>query len=117
MDREGISSRCKHRVFEKEHHAWQHGAEADDQEIYRRRKRLAWALGEDSQSFFDGPGLELLPGIPDDVTLFDIATRLPWRTFHGLSSVGRRWQLVIESHEVRTARVHAHSTETLLSTY
>jgi hypothetical protein len=57
---------------------------------------------------------QLLQGIPDEVTLDHICTRLPWRTFHILSSVSHAWRQAIGTRQVHRARVHAHSTETLV---
>lgn len=57
---------------------------------------------------------ELLPGIPNEITLNHIVTKLPyWRDFHILPSVSRSWLQAIRSHQVYDARVGSHSTETL----
>ncbi|CAM6121921.1 unnamed protein product [Calypogeia fissa] len=55
----------------------------------------------------------LLPGIPDNITL-NLMPKLPWRSFHILSSVSPRWLEAIRSRRVYDARVRSCSTETLI---
>lgn len=57
---------------------------------------------------------ELLPGIPNDVSLDEIATKLPWRDIALLSSLSPSWQRVIESQLVYNARIRCHSLETFV---
>ncbi|CAM6122969.1 unnamed protein product [Calypogeia fissa] len=57
---------------------------------------------------------ELLPGIPNEVTLSKISAKLSWRDFYTLSSVSRVWCHAIRSRQVYNARVLHHSTETLV---
>ncbi|CAM6118741.1 unnamed protein product [Calypogeia fissa] len=60
------------------------------------------------------PRLEnLLPGIPNELTLKEISTKLSWKDFHVLSSVSRGWRHAIQSREVYNARVRSQTRETL----
>ncbi|CAM6104497.1 unnamed protein product [Calypogeia fissa] len=43
---------------------------------------------------------DLVPGIPNDVTLNQITTKLLWRDFYILSSVSRAWCHAIRSRQV-----------------
>lgn len=56
---------------------------------------------------------ELLPGIPNDITLEMIIPKTPWRTLQVMSSVSRVWQHAIESRQAYDAPVRSHSTEEL----
>ncbi|CAM6118739.1 unnamed protein product [Calypogeia fissa] len=55
----------------------------------------------------------LLPGIPNELTLKEISTKLSWKDFHVLSSVSRGWRHAIQSREVYNARVRSQTRETL----
>ncbi|CAM6101022.1 unnamed protein product [Calypogeia fissa] len=55
----------------------------------------------------------LLPGIPNELTLKEISTKLSWKDFHVLSSVSRGWRHAIRSREVYNARVRSQTRETL----
>ncbi|CAM6084404.1 unnamed protein product [Calypogeia fissa] len=57
---------------------------------------------------------QLLPGIHNEITLQKISTKLPWITFHILSSVSRAWRAAVRSREILDARVRSHSTDTLV---
>jgi hypothetical protein len=57
----------------------------------------------------------LLPGVPDEITLNHILTKLPWRTVYALASLGRAWRSALRSGDVHDARVRANSTQTLVS--
>lgn len=57
---------------------------------------------------------ELFPGIPNEVTLDHIVTKLSWNTVRSLSSVSRAWQQAIHNRQVYDARVHLNSTEPVL---
>ncbi|CAM6120784.1 unnamed protein product [Calypogeia fissa] len=63
---------------------------------------------------FSANGEELIPGIPNEVTLDHIVTKIPWRVFHILSSVSPVWLHAIRSRQVHDARVRSHSAETLI---
>lgn len=54
---------------------------------------------------------QLLPGIPNDITLDHICPKLPWRAFRILSPVSRAWRKQIQDYELYDARVRSHSTE------
>ncbi|CAM6100629.1 unnamed protein product [Calypogeia fissa] len=63
---------------------------------------------------FSANGEELIPGIPNEITLDHIVTKIPWRVFHILSSVSPVWLHAIRSRQVHDARVRSHSAETLI---
>ncbi|CAM6110051.1 unnamed protein product [Calypogeia fissa] len=57
---------------------------------------------------------ELLPGIPDEITLGLIVPKLAWGEFHkSLSSVSRAWLTAVRSHRIHDARVRLCSTNML----
>lgn len=58
---------------------------------------------------------QLLPGIPNELTLDHIASKLSWRAIHTLPSVSRAWQLAIQNRQVYNARVRFNSTTTLVA--
>ncbi|CAM6087930.1 unnamed protein product [Calypogeia fissa] len=66
---------------------------------------------QESSSFTEQ---QLLPGIPDQITISHITPKLPWRTINILSSVSYSWRQAIHSREVYRSRVSSNSTETLL---
>ncbi|CAM6118531.1 unnamed protein product [Calypogeia fissa] len=55
----------------------------------------------------------LLPGIPNEIALREISTKLSWKDFHVLSSVSHGRHHAIQSREVYNARVHSQTRETL----
>ncbi|CAM6085047.1 unnamed protein product [Calypogeia fissa] len=57
---------------------------------------------------------QLLPGIPDMITLDQICTKLPWMALYALSSVSPAWRQAVRSHLVYNARVFTHSTDTVV---
>ncbi|CAM6087230.1 unnamed protein product [Calypogeia fissa] len=60
---------------------------------------------------------QLLPGLPDDITLGKISPKLPWKTLYTLSSVSRGWSDAIRSRKVYNARVQSGSMETLVAVF
>ncbi|CAM6130033.1 unnamed protein product [Calypogeia fissa] len=56
---------------------------------------------------------DLLPGIRNELTLKEIATKLSWKDFHVLSSVSRGWRHAIRSREVYNERVRWQTRETV----
>ncbi|CAM6084307.1 unnamed protein product [Calypogeia fissa] len=54
---------------------------------------------------------ELLPGIPDDIALDEIAVKLPANDVATLSSISQRWRQEITERVVYDARVRYRSTE------
>lgn len=80
---------------------------------WSERNRYGGALDEIP---WDGtPKQSLLPGVPDEITLNHILTKLPWRNVYGLASLGRAWRLALRSRDVHDARVRANSTQTLVA--
>lgn len=69
------------------------------------QKRLKFAI--------DGEQ-ELLPGIPNDITMDLITPKLWWRDLPVLSSVSPNWRRVNESRQVYDARMRFESSETLV---
>ncbi|CAM6100817.1 unnamed protein product [Calypogeia fissa] len=59
-------------------------------------------------------GGQLLPGIPNRITLEHICTKLPWKAFCILSSVSPTWWQAIHDRSVYNTRVQCSSTDTLL---
>lgn len=57
---------------------------------------------------------QLLPGIPDEITLNKICTKLPWRAVYILSFVSPVWQRATRSRQVYEVRVRSQATETLV---
>ncbi|CAM6120042.1 unnamed protein product [Calypogeia fissa] len=57
---------------------------------------------------------QLLPGIPDEVTLKRISPKVPWKDLHILSGVSRGWRQSIQSRLVYDSRIRASSTDTLV---
>lgn len=57
---------------------------------------------------------QLLPGIPDEIVVDHINTKLPWTELYVLSSVSPRWKQAMESHRVLAVRVHCPSAETVV---
>ncbi|CAM6115371.1 unnamed protein product [Calypogeia fissa] len=57
---------------------------------------------------------QLLPGISNEITLHKISKKLPWNTFHTLTSVSRAWRAAVRSREMFDARIRSHSTDTLV---
>ncbi|CAM6081578.1 unnamed protein product [Calypogeia fissa] len=57
---------------------------------------------------------ELLPGIPEDIVLEEIAVNLPSRDVATLSVLSHRWHQAVQDREVYDARVRHHSTEPYL---
>ncbi|CAM6090925.1 unnamed protein product [Calypogeia fissa] len=55
----------------------------------------------------------LLPGIPDRVTIEGILTKTSWRTLCTLAAVNRAWRRAIQSRRVYRARNYINSTKTL----
>lgn len=76
---------------------------------YHRKQRRANAVRVEEYNE------DLVPGLPNAITLDLIVPKLPWRAFHRLSSVSRCWRDVIRSRQVYDARVRSHSTETLVA--
>ncbi|CAM6095294.1 unnamed protein product [Calypogeia fissa] len=66
-----------------------------------------------SESSEEG-GEQLIPRLPDEITLDKIAPKLSWIDFRSLALVSRAWLHAIRSHQVYEARVRAHSTETFV---
>ena len=60
---------------------------------------------------YDEHSEDLLPGLPNVITMDLIVPKLPWRAFHILSSVRRCWRHAIRSHQVYDARVRFRSTD------
>ncbi|CAM6107059.1 unnamed protein product [Calypogeia fissa] len=58
---------------------------------------------------------QLLPGIPDEITLGHVVPKLPWRASYILVSVSRRWQQAVRSGRVYDARIRSSATETLVA--
>lgn len=56
-------------------------------------------------------GDQLLPGVPDEITLDHITSKVPWSVCCVLSSVTRGWRHAVRTRQVYDARVRAHSTE------
>ncbi|CAM6127917.1 unnamed protein product [Calypogeia fissa] len=54
---------------------------------------------------------ELIPGLPTDLTLQQIATKLSWGDIQVLSSVSLGWRRVIQSRQVYNARVTCNSNK------
>ncbi|CAM6088001.1 unnamed protein product [Calypogeia fissa] len=59
-------------------------------------------------------GQQLLPGVPNEITLDRITPKLPWRALHVLSSVSRSWLHAIRTHQVYNARIRSQAVETLI---
>lgn len=57
---------------------------------------------------------QLLPGVPNEITLDQITPRLPWRALPMLSSVSRSWLHTIRTHQVYNARIRSQAVETLV---
>jgi hypothetical protein len=49
----------------------------------------------------------LIPGLPNEITIFDILTKLPSRYLFLLASLSTCWQQAMSSKEVRDARIRA----------
>ncbi|BBN16008.1 hypothetical protein MPTK1_7g02760 [Marchantia polymorpha subsp. ruderalis] len=58
----------------------------------------------------------LFPGIPDDIAIEHILTKVTWKSLCMLSTVSRGWRLAIQSRQVHRARMRNNSTRTLVST-
>lgn len=56
---------------------------------------------------------QLLPGIPNEITLALITPKLHWTAVISLPSISRAWQRAIQTREVYAARVQAKAIETL----
>ncbi|CAM6127920.1 unnamed protein product [Calypogeia fissa] len=56
----------------------------------------------------------LIPGIPNDITLQQVATKLPWRDIQVLSSVSRAWRQAVQSRQVYNARAVCNSNESFI---
>ncbi|CAM6125197.1 unnamed protein product [Calypogeia fissa] len=70
---------------------------------------------EDSSGCSDTFSSNLLPGLPDEITIDHVIARLPWRTLSTVFSVSRAWQHAITSRQVYDARVRTRSTQTLIA--
>lgn len=57
---------------------------------------------------------QLLPGIPNEVTLDLITPKLAWRDVQNLSSVSSAWREAIQSRQAYDARRRARATETFV---
>lgn len=57
----------------------------------------------------------LLPGLPDELTIDHVITRLPWRMLSSVFSLNRAWQHAITSRQIYEARVRTCSTQTLVA--
>lgn len=83
-----------------------------------RKDTKAVTVGSQSDGSFWRPEfqewLQLLPGLPTELTLHQIVSKLPWSSFTVLSSVSRGWLAAIESRQIFHARVRSHSTETFV---
>lgn len=55
-----------------------------------------------------------LMGIPDEITLYHIFTKLPWTAIFPVSPVNRKWRKVVKSRQLYDARVSAGCTKTLI---
>lgn len=99
-----------------------HGGTSNGNMVHRTEVRQE--VGSE-QSLFAGAGDEtawetsskqgLLPGIPDEITLNLILTRLPWNNVYTLASLCRSWRTALRSREVHDARLRANSTQTLVA--
>ncbi|CAM6115417.1 unnamed protein product [Calypogeia fissa] len=56
----------------------------------------------------------LLPGIPNEITMSTISTKLSWRDFYVLALVSRDWCHAIRRRQVYDARVLHRTTDTLV---
>lgn len=64
----------------------------------------------------DGLDEELLPGIPNEITLSVITPKLSWRDFsvrYGLYATSACWEQAIQGQLVHNARIRTHSAKTL----
>ncbi|CAM6098003.1 unnamed protein product [Calypogeia fissa] len=60
---------------------------------------------------------DLLPGIPNQIALREVSTKLSWKDFHVLSAVSRGWRHAIRSRQIYNARVLSQTRETLALIY
>ncbi|CAM6120032.1 unnamed protein product [Calypogeia fissa] len=79
-----------------------------------QRRRTAVAMALQMQHKNNEQEQQLLPGIPDEVTLKRISPKVPWKDLQILSAVSRGWRQSIQSRLVYDSRVRASSTETLV---
>jgi hypothetical protein len=54
---------------------------------------------------------ELLPGLPNNVTLMHIASKLPWGVCQALTKTSNDWRLVIQSCLVHNAAIRQGATK------
>ncbi|CAM6098890.1 unnamed protein product [Calypogeia fissa] len=59
--------------------------------------------------------LSLLPGLPDEITISHILTRLHWNKVYLLASLNRGWRDALKSRDVYEARLRAKCTQTLVA--
>ncbi|CAM6102596.1 unnamed protein product [Calypogeia fissa] len=60
---------------------------------------------------WDANGEQLIPGIPNEITLDHITPKLPWREFYHLSGVSTGWLRAIRGRHVHNARVRSGSMD------
>ncbi|CAM6086758.1 unnamed protein product [Calypogeia fissa] len=82
--------------------------------LKREVKRVKLTLQAEDKRGGPYEQLEVLPGLPNDVTFAHVTTKLSRRTIGRLPEVSRAWQKAIRSRLVYNARVASGSTETLV---
>jgi hypothetical protein len=68
---------------------------------------------EGSSHSLQGCEEQVLPGIPDEITMHHILLKLPWKAFFKLAVVNRAWLKRIRSKQVYDLGVATKSTDTL----
>ncbi|CAM6130015.1 unnamed protein product [Calypogeia fissa] len=58
-------------------------------------------------------GEQLIPGIPNEITLEHITPKMPWKQFYTLSGVSHAWLHAIRGRQVHNARVRSHTVNQL----
>ncbi|BFI05722.1 hypothetical protein MPTK1_1g25730 [Marchantia polymorpha subsp. ruderalis] len=65
----------------------------------------------------EGGAGRLLAGVPDEITLDHVLTKLPWTTLYVLSSLNRAWREAVLSRSVYNARVRTNTSQTLVAIF
>ncbi|KAL2650201.1 hypothetical protein R1flu_018329 [Riccia fluitans] len=86
--------------------------EESSEELASRREA---AGSYDSQNRCLREGESLIPGLPNEVAIDSILTRLPWKSLYTISALNLTWQWAFKTGQVHTARESVGQAHTLVA--